>query len=191
VKLIYLHGFNSAPSSRKAQQVRSHFERWGRLDELDIPALPHRPAEAIQMLCDLVQSGGCTALMGSSLGGYYATFLAERYRIPAVLINPAVKPYQLLTQHLGWQTNPYTGHRYELIDAHVSELTALEIDSLTASLYFLLTRTGDEVLDYRAAVQRYHGARQWVIPGGDHGFSDFDPYVEVALEFCGFKSIPK
>jgi predicted esterase YcpF (UPF0227 family) len=161
----------------------------GRRSEFVCPDLPHRPAQAIAALEDLVagDAGEC-ALLGSSLGGYYATWLAERHRARAmrvVLVNPAVRPYKLLAQALGPQTNLYTGERYELTAEHLDELRALEVDAVTPERYLLITRTGDEVLDYRDAVDKYWGCEQLVIEGGDHGFGDFERYLDRALAFCG------
>ena len=161
----------------------------GRGSEFVCPDLPHRPAQAIAALEELLaRDAGETALIGSSLGGYYATWLAERDAARAmrvVLVNPAVRPYELLAQALGPQTNLYTGERYELTAEHLDELRALEVDAVTPERYLLITRTGDEVLDYREGVDKYRGCEQLVIEGGDHGFGDFDRYLDRALAFCG------
>jgi len=183
--LIYVHGFNSAPSSFKARLVGERMRMLGREREYFVPALPHHPAEAMALLRDAVERHPGAALIGSSLGGFYATWLAEHYDLRAVLVNPAVRPYELLSGYLGPQKNLYTGAEYELTAQHIDELKALEIASITPERYLLLTRTGDEVLDYRLAVEKYRGARQWVIPGGDHGFGDFEKYLDAVLEFCG------
>ena len=186
--LIYVHGFNSGPSSLKARLVGERMRALGRASDYLVPALPHRPAEAMTLLRDIVERHPGAALIGSSLGGYYATWLAEHYAQAAlrvVLVNPAVRPYDLLSGYLGPQKNSYTGAEYELTAQHVDELKALDVATITPSRYFLLTRTGDEVLDYRLGVEKYRGARQCVIPGGDHGFGDFENYLEAVLEFCG------
>jgi predicted esterase YcpF (UPF0227 family) len=186
--LIYIHGFNSAPSSFKARLVGERMRALGRDSEYCVPALPHRPAEAMTLLRNLVEQHPGAALIGSSLGGYYATALVEQFEhsaLRAVLVNPAVRPYELLSGALGPQKNLYTGAIYELTAQHIAELKALEVASITPSRYLLLTRTGDEVLDYRLAVEKYRDAIQWVIPGGDHGFGDFENYLDATLAFCG------
>jgi predicted esterase YcpF (UPF0227 family) len=183
--LIYIHGFNSAPNSFKARLIGERMRALGRESDYLVPALPHRPADAMALLRDLVERNPGAALIGSSLGGYYATWLAERYALRVVLVNPAVRPYVLLSGYLGPQKNIYTGVGYELTAQHVDELKALEVDAITPARYLLLTRTGDEVLDYRLAVEKYRGAQQRVIPGGDHGFGDFENYLDEALVFCG------
>jgi predicted esterase YcpF (UPF0227 family) len=189
LRLVYIHGFNSSARSFKAGLVRDRMAALGKASEFACPELPHRPAQAIAALEDLVAGDvGETALIGSSLGGYYATWLAERHRtraIRVVLVNPAVRPYELLAQALGPQTNLYTGERYELTADHLDELRALEVKDVTPEQYLLITRTGDEVLDYREAVDKYRGCEQLVIEGGDHGFGDFGRYLDRALAFCG------
>ena len=137
------------------------------------------------LLRELIERHPDAALIGSSLGGYYAAWLCEKYALCAVLVNPAVRPYELLRGYLGPQKNLYTGAQYELTALHVEELQALEVETITPERYLLLTRTGDEVLDYRLGVEKYLGARQWVIPGGDHGFGDFENYLDAVLAFCG------
>jgi predicted esterase YcpF (UPF0227 family) len=152
-----------------------------------VPALPHYPAQAMALLRALAAQHPDAALIGSSLGGYYATALAEEFALRTVLVNPAVRPYDLLHGYLGPQKNLYTGESYELSVEHIAQLRALETVAVTPGHYFLITRTGDETLDYRLGVEKYRGARQWVIPGGDHGFGDFGEYVDAALEFCGIR----
>jgi uncharacterized protein len=185
--IVYVHGFNSSARSFKAALVARRMNELGRGEEFVCPELPHRPREAIALLDSLVRDAppGKVAFIGSSLGGYYATWLSERYGARVVLVNPAVRPYVLLEQAIGAQTNLYTGARYDFTDEHLAELRELEVTSVTPTHYLLITRTGDEVLDYRDAVARYRGCEQLVIEGGDHGFGDFEPYLDRALEFCG------
>jgi predicted esterase YcpF (UPF0227 family) len=184
--LLYLHGFNSAHTSHKAQVLQAHLDRLGRGAQLLAPDLPHRPAQAMALVESLLaQMPSKPTLVGSSLGGYYATYLAERHDLRAVLINPAVAPYRLLSPLLGPQRNFYTGETYELTARHLAELQALEVETLHPERYFLLVQTGDEVLDYREAVTRYVGANQCVIAGGDHGFQQFENYLDAILAFAG------
>ncbi len=183
--LIYIHGFNSSPASSKAQLLKARLEALGRGSEFSAPALPHSPAQAAATLDALAAGNPGAALVGSSLGGYYATYLVEKHRLKAVLLNPAVRPYELLIDHLGPQQNLYTGERYVFTALHVEELRALEVSAITRERYLLIAATADEVLDYRAAVDRYAGCRQIVIDGGDHGLSNFEDYVEPVLGFCG------
>lgn len=190
--LVYLHGFNSSPASRKAQRLAARMAEQGLAHRLWVPQLPHRPAKAMALVkARLAQVHGPPAFVGSSLGGYYATWLAERHGARAVLINPAVRPYELLAPLIGPQQNLYTGERYLLTPAHLEELRALEAGSLHPERYLLLLETGDEILDWRQAAARYAGARQVVFEGGDHGFSRFEACLDTILAFCGFPTRAK
>ena len=181
--LVYIHGFNSSAASFKARLLRAALAERGREHEFVCPDLPHRPVDAIEHLERLAERDR-PCLVGSSLGGYYATWLAEKHDLPAVLVNPAIRPYELLSGYVGNQKNLYTGAEYELTPEHLDELRALEADVITPKRYLLVVTTGDEVLDYREAVDRYRGARQIVVVGGDHGFSTFERYIEPVLRFC-------
>jgi predicted esterase YcpF (UPF0227 family) len=183
--LIYIHGFNSSPASLKAALMKQRMEALGRGGDLVAPALPPSPARAAALLDELAGRHPGAALVGSSLGGYYATWLAEKHGRRAALLNPAVRPYELLEQHLGPQQNLYTGERYDFTRREVDELRELEIDRVTPSRYLLVVATGDEVLDYRRALERYRGCRSIVIEGGDHGLSGFGSCLDTVLEFCG------
>jgi len=183
--LIYIHGFNSSPASFKARLLRERLALFGRADEFIAPALPHSPAAAAALLADLVHAHPQAALVGSSLGGYYATWLAEQCGLRAVLVNPAVRPYELLAGYVGPQKNLHTAEDYDFTPQHVDELRALEIDAITPQRYLLMVETGDEVLDYRRAVEKYRGAQQLVVEGGDHGFSDFANHLDRVLAFAG------
>lgn len=185
--LIYIHGFNSSALSFKAGLLRERMAALGRSGECVCPELAHRPAQAMAQLEALIAGAPAAkpALVGSSLGGFYATWLAEKYRLRAVLVNPAVRPWELLGDYLGPQKNLYTGAQYELTARHLDELRALDAPAISPGLYLLMVRTGDEVLDYRQAVARYRGCRQMVLQGGDHGFGDFGDHLDAALEFCG------
>lgn len=183
--LIYIHGFNSSPASAKAQLVQARMAALGQGAHFLAPAMPHSPAQAATLLDSLAERHPGAALVGSSLGGYYATWIAEKHGARAALLNPAVRPYDLLGAHVGEQQNLYTGERYEFTARHVDELRALEVATITPARYLLLAATGDEVLDYHLAVARYRGCRQIVIEGGDHGLSAFADYVDTVLDFCG------
>jgi hypothetical protein len=183
--LIYIHGFNSSPASSKAGVIQRELERRGQGADFLAPALPHSPAAAALLLEQLVRAHHDACLIGSSLGGFYATWLAETHGARAVLVNPAVRPYELLTGEIGRQKNFHTGEEYDFTAQHVAELRVLEVDSITPERYLLLVETGDEVLDYRHAVEKYRGAQQLVIEGGDHGFSDFAHYLDTVLVFAG------
>lgn len=183
--LIYIHGFNSSPASAKAVVLKQRLAALGKGADFAAPALPPSPAQAAALLDDLAARHPGAALVGSSLGGYYATWLAERHGLRAALLNPAVRPYDLLANHVGPQQNLYTGERYEFTARHVEELRALEVDAVQPSRYLLVVATADEVLDHRAALGRYHGCREIVIEGGDHGLSGFADHVDRVIAHFG------
>lgn len=186
--LIYIHGFNSSALSFKAGLLRKRMVALRRSHDFACPELPHRPREAIALLDDLLKQRGAenVALVGSSLGGYYATWLSERHGIPTVLVNPAVRPYELLATCVGRQTNLYSGVQYDFTAQHIAELRELEPACITPARYLLLVTTGDQVLNYRQALERYRGCNELVIEGSDHGFSDFELFLDRVLSFCGF-----
>jgi predicted esterase YcpF (UPF0227 family) len=184
--ILYLHGFRSSPASWKIRLLSEQMAAAGLGDRLTCPTLSHIPNAAIAQAEALISAAdGPLTLIGSSLGGYYATWLAEKHDLRAVLINPAVLAPLSLTEHLGRQTNLHTGESFEFTAAHIDELRALEVTKITPERYLLLVETGDEVVDYREAVARYAGCRQIVLEGGDHSFTRFPEFVPQILEFCG------
>ena len=188
--IVYLHGFNSSPQSVKGRAIARAAAGLPAPPRFHVPELAHRPAQAMRDVCAWIESASVNpqdlALVGSSLGGYYATWLAERYGAKAVVINPAIRPAEDLRPFIGPQRNLHTGIGYDLTVAHFFELEALEVARITRpERYFLLVRTGDEVLDWRAAAAFYAGAFQYVAGGGNHGWEDFDAEVASVLRFCG------
>lgn len=183
--LIYVHGFNSSALSYKAGLLREQMARLGMAGQYACPELSHRPAQAMAQLRALIapHDAHTVALVGSSLGGYYATHLVETLGARAVLVNPAVRPYELLAPYTGPQKNLYTGEEYEFTAGHVAELRALEVDRITPERYLLITATGDEVLNYRDGVARYAGCEQIIVNGSDHGFRNFTDYLDTVIAF--------
>ena len=184
--ILYLHGFCSSPASRKARLLAETLSARGQSERFLCPALSYVPQEAIaQAEAIIARQGGPLTLVGSSLGGYYATYLAEKFDLRAVLINPSVVAKISLAKYIGAQTNLYTNVSFEFTAEHIEQLRALELPSVTPERYMLLVETGDEVLDYRQAVERYAGCLQRVLEGGDHSFTRFPDLLPQLLEFCG------
>lgn len=184
--LIYIHGFNSSSHSGKARELGEWLARRGLAETYACPDLPDRPRAAIDLLAELIARGqGETKLIGSSLGGFYATWLAERFDLKAILVNPCVACHDKLRDQVGVaQQNWHSGARYTFTQAHLDELLDLRVASPTRpERYLLLAETGDAVLDYREAVAYYAGARQIVLDGGDHGFTRFAEYLPAILDF--------
>ncbi len=182
--IVYIHGFNSSPQSLKARLLRARLTARGRAAELVAPALPVSPRAAAALLRGIVSANPHAALIGSSLGGFYATWLAEQFALRAVLVNPAVRPYESLDGHIGRQKNYHTGEEYDFTSQHVAELRALEVEAITPERYLLLVGTADDVLDYRDAVTRYLGCRQIEVAGGNHSLDNFDDYLDAVIAFC-------
>jgi predicted esterase YcpF (UPF0227 family) len=183
--IVYLHGFNSSPQSHKAQVLKRYMAERGLGHEYACPALPVSARAALAAIERAVEGRGAVCYLGSSLGGFYATYMVERHGGRAVLINPAIDPHVGLRAYLGPQKNLYTGEPYELTEKHLDEWRAAYVPKLTLSRYLLLVETGDEVLDYRRAVERYAGAEQVVVQGGDHSLQSFPTHLPRILKFAG------
>jgi predicted esterase YcpF (UPF0227 family) len=185
--LLYLHGFRSSPRSFKAE----HFRQWLARHRPDLhwwcPQLPPSPREAL----DLIEAGlrgwpaGRWAVCGSSLGGFYATVVAELHGCPAVVLNPAVDPARDLAAYIGEQTAWHDpAERFYFRPEFVAELQALTPGPLTQpERYLAIVAQGDELLDWREMSQRYAGTRLHVLPGSDHALSDFDEHLPLLLDF--------
>jgi uncharacterized protein len=185
--ILYLHGFRSSPSSMKARLVGERMAALGHAGQYLCPQLPASPKLAMELALSLVDGVAADqlTLIGSSLGGYYATWLAERLGCRAVLLNPAIVPRLDLAPYVGVTTQYHSDQPFEFKHAYIEELRALEVPRITQpGRYFLIAATGDEVLDYRDMVTHYAGARQHVIDGSDHAISEFANYVDDVLRFC-------
>lgn len=188
--ILYLHGFTSGPQSKKVQALAARMAERGLGNRLIAPQLPASPAAAIALADGIIQKfgagGTALTLAGSSLGGYYATHLAEKHHLKAVLVNPAVVAALELERYMGPQTWLYSGEPFDFTRQHIDELAALEVPVLAdPTRYWLLAEQGDETLDYRQAVARYACARQTILPGGDHSFTRWEDYLDEIIAFAG------
>lgn len=185
---IYVHGFNSSPQSMKARVFVEYLQGKGLGDQVMVPELSHWPAEAMEQLRALVEQNQQRSiiLLGSSLGGYYSTWLTEHYdHVRTVLINPSVRPFELLPQYLGPNVNLYSGEEYELTQEHLAQLLAINCQEIERpDAYLLLTQTADETLDYREAVEKFSASPQFVQPGGSHGFEQFENLIPAIMAFA-------
>jgi len=186
--VLYVHGFNSSPLSLKAQQTKQYLTRHHPAVNFHCPQLATNPNEIVEQLKTLIENtieGNKQRwfLIGSSLGGYFSTYLAQKYQLSAALINPAVKPYQLMSDLIGMQTNPYTDQEFEVKVSHIDDLKALEQEKLIQNNYLVMLQTGDEVLDYRQAEQKYQECSLIVQQGGDHSFIDYQNMLPALVKF--------
>jgi predicted esterase YcpF (UPF0227 family) len=184
--IVYLHGFNSSPQSHKAQVMQRYMEQRGLAAQFACPALPPEADEALRIIRRIAKGKPRLTYVGSSLGGFYATHLVERDGGRAVLLNPAVDPHIGLRGYLGPQRNLYTGTTYELREEHLEQWRQIYEPEITPDRYLLLVEAGDEVLDYRRAVERYAGAQQVVVLGGDHSLRSFPEQLPRILKFAGY-----
>lgn len=189
--LLYLHGFRSSPQSFKARRL----EAWLRQHRPDVtwacPQLPPSPQAAMEQARHLVEgwSKARFAVLGSSLGGFYATVLAGHYGCPAVVMNPAVDPARDLAAHVGEQTafhNPAS--RFVFEPGFIDELRRLEPGPIARpQLCLAIIAKGDELLDWREMAGRYAGCNLRLVDGSDHGLTDFDEHLPVLLDFLGLR----
>ncbi len=158
----------------------------GRGADFACPQLPASPAEAVALVSSQYRPGPRDTLVGSSLGGYYATWLAERHGCRAVLLNPAVHAARDLAGQVGAQRMYHSDEPFVFEPTYVGELAALEAGVIASpDRYLLVAAKGDELLDWREMVARYPGARHIVLEGGDHGLSGFAPLIDEVLRFAG------
>lgn len=187
--VLYLHGFRSSPKSFKAQRV----QRWLAEHRPDIvfwcPQLPPSPREALTLVMNGIAGWPPTsAVLGSSLGGFYATAVAEATGWPAVVMNPAVDPARDLAAHIGEQTAYHTpdspADRFFFRPEFIAELRAQRVPAITRpERYFAIVAKGDELLDWREMHARYAGAPGLLLEGSDHALSDFDDHLPHLLRF--------
>ena len=191
-RLIYLHGFLSSSKSDKAVSLNEYVQNelielidQGKLDVL-IPTLPHKPKQAIKFIEELIIDSDKTVLIGSSLGGFYSIYFAEKLQCKAILVNPLVSLQESLAgSFLGSHVNPYSGECFDIEMADVEYLLSLEhIIINNHGKYLLLLEEGDEVLDYKLALKKFNRAVQHVLPGGSHRVVNFKKYIPEIMKFA-------
>jgi predicted esterase YcpF (UPF0227 family) len=186
--LVYIHGFLSSPLSQKAVEVGEYLVQQQRAIDYQVPQLSNYPDQAYRQLQQLITGAQARyqqiALIGSSMGGFYATCLAEQFGLKAVVVNPAVYPYRLIADYLGTHENPYTHEHFTLTDQHVLALQAMAVERLSRpENCWLMAQQGDETLDYREAVAFYQGSPQLIETNGNHRFENFKKHLPALMKF--------
>lgn len=184
--ILYLHGFHSSPNSQKAVIFKQAINQ--KFDNLEViaPQLSVFPSDAVKQIDDIMTSNldKVVGIVGSSLGGYLATYLHNKFNKPIVVINPAVKPFELLHDYLGKQVQPITGEEYVLTESHMVELKSLnQVNIARPEHVWLLQQEKDEVLDYQQALDRYKDCKVTFEFGGSHGFDQFERFPIKIVEF--------
>jgi predicted esterase YcpF (UPF0227 family) len=186
--LLYLHGFRSSPQSAKARITAA----WMQAHRPDVawwcPQLPPSPAEAMQMVFDHLKAwpAESTGVIGSSLGGFYATAVAQALGCRAVLLNPAVEPARDLQKYIGEISAWHSDERFYFRAEFIAELQAIKPAALTdLQRYFAVVAKGDEVLSWVEMTERYRGCQIELIDGGDHAISDYEQRLPRVVGFLG------
>lgn len=193
--ILYLHGFQSSPLSFKAQLIARELEVLGGDCHYICPELPLSPAKSIELACKKLENypADSVTLIGSSLGGYYAGWLAEQCHCKAVLLNPVIDPWKIkILDDLPDKSDLRLREWLDFREKYEKELKALRVTRITdPARYLLLAAKGDELLDWKLMQSHYKDASQIIIEGGDHGLSEFSRYLKEVLLFCGVKSVTK
>ena len=189
--LLYLHGFRSSPQSTKSVKMASRLAALNPAVTWWCPQLPPSPREAMGLVSHGIANWphGSMAVIGSSLGGFYATWVAGTTGCKAVLLNPAIKPARDLANYIGEQTSWHDPtERFFFKPEFIDELRALErLELASAKNCYCVIAKGDEVLDWREMTARYPGAQINLLEGSDHGLSDFDKYIDAVFTFLGLQ----
>ena len=169
------------------QQAMAHYGLRQQLTIADIPPEPDRAAAYLLQQAQTIRQHAVLCLCGSSLGGFYATWLAEQFDCRAALINPAVRPHTLLKKYLGENKNYHTGESWRFEQRHVDTLREMYLPTIRhPERYLVLLQTGDETLDYRDAAEYYRDCKLVIEQGGSHAFDHFESHIPKILDFLGF-----
>ena len=187
--LVYLHGFRSSPRSSKAVMTGEAIKAVSTVDnpiEWYCPQLLASPKASMDMVIAHIDQAkaGRVVVIGSSLGGFYANYLAEKYGCKAVALNPAVRAARELAPHVGMMTAYDSDEPFDFRPEYIDELKALQVEKISnPSRYFLIAAKGDELLDWREMVSFYPGAKHLVLEGSDHGIADYADHLPKVMEF--------
>ncbi len=187
--LVYLHGFRSSPNSTKAVMTGEAVRALSSVDhayEWYCPQLLASPKESMAMIIKHIDQSKADRIVviGSSLGGFYTNYLAEKYKCKGIVLNPAVYAARELEPHVGMMTAYDSEEPFDFKAEYIGELRALQVNQITNSeRYFLIAAKGDELLDWKEMVAFYPGAKQLVLEGSDHGIADYANHLPAVIEF--------
>jgi len=170
--ILYIHGFRSTENSAKAVQLKAYYG-----EKIHIASFSHVPEQAIERLEGIINEYEITGIIASSLGGFYATYLSEKYHLKAVLINPSTRPYETLERYLG-ENKTHDGVPFVWRREYLTQLRRYAVPAPTGSRYAVFLKEGDEILDYRVAVAYYQGAECMIEKDGSHRFEDFERHLK-------------
>ena len=188
--VVYLHGFRSSPRSSEARMTGdaiAHRVEQGATIEWYCPQLLASPKESMDMVIKRIDQSQADriVIIGSSLGGFYTNYLAEKYRCKGVVLNPAVYAARELEPHVGMMTAYDSEEPFDFRAEYIDELNRMQIESITLpERYLLLAATGDELLDWREMAAFYPGAQQIIIQGSDHGIANYSDYLDAVVRFA-------
>ena len=188
--IIYIHGFGSSGQGGKAIQLREYFKSINA--PFIAPSLSYVPELAVATLEELVNSYEKVTLIGSSLGGYYALYLAEKYGVKAVLINPAIESGKTLKRAVdlkGMAKNYYDDSSFSWNESHLEMLKKYTVNNVKHGEYLLLLQKGDDVLDYKEAVAKIPTATMVIEEGGTHPFEGIERYFEKIRDFLALRLV--
>jgi len=191
--IVYLHGFRSSPRSSKAVMTGNALKALSTSEnpiEWYCPQLLPSPQESMKMVVAQIEKSRADRMVviGSSLGGFYANYLAQRYGCKAVVLNPAVRAAKELAPHVGMMTAYDSDEPFDFRPEYIDELRKLEIEIISnPERYFLIAAKGDELLSWEEMVAFYPGAKHLVLEGSDHGIADYAEHLPLVLEFVTAK----
>jgi hypothetical protein len=190
--VVYLHGFRSSPRSSKAVVTGEAIQGLSTVEQPIVwycPQLLVSPKASMAIVMKHIEESAHDRLvvMGSSLGGYYANYLAEKYGCKAVALNPAVRAPRELASHVGMLTSYDNDEPYDFRPEYIDELKALQVEEISnPSRYFLMAAKGDQLLDWHEMVDFYKGAKHLVLEGSDHGISEYPEHLPKVLKFISY-----
>lgn len=187
--LVYLHGFRSSPNSTKAVMTGEAVKALSTSEhsyEWYCPQLLASPGQSVDMVVQHIDQSKADriVIIGSSLGGFYTNYLAEKYQCKGIVLNPAVYAARELEPHVGMMTAYDSEEPFDFKAEYIDELRALQVGRITdPKRYFLIAAKGDELLDWKEMVAFYPGSKQLILEGSDHGIADYATYLPAVIDF--------